>query len=66
MTASADDSDSDVDRRSESASFRDDSASLFRNSYEKKLVSKRCVGGKLFSRLLTAVRITVEMYHSTV
>ena len=43
VTASADDSDSDVDRRTESASFRGDSASLFPNLCEKKFVSKEYV-----------------------
>jgi len=42
-TASAIDSESDVDRRTKSPSFRGDSASLFRNLCEKKFVSKECV-----------------------
>ena len=39
----AENSDSDVDRRTKSASFRGDFASLFRSLYEKEFVLEACV-----------------------
>ena len=57
----AENSDSDVDRRMKSASFRGDSASLFRNLYEKKLVSEAVVSSDSTFQLSE----TVEIKHST-